>query len=235
MLPDTRLAATGLVAGQADASPAAAPPASTMTPDTASDGASRLREALRVETDRDHRELDAFLGEIWTSRERYAAYLAMNHSAHATLEPVIEEAVAEAPELGPYAPARFALSQDLAALGMRLPPSIPLRADAPRDPASAIGFLYVVEGSRLGARMLHRHVLDASWARPVGTIPTAFFETARGSSNFSRRMAALEPLMREEDAFERALSSAREGFRLFRAAAERAYRTPDASPSGTDR
>ncbi|MDY8108934.1 biliverdin-producing heme oxygenase [Fulvimarina sp. 2208YS6-2-32] len=182
----------------------------------------RMRDVLRAATDRDHRELDALVGEVWESRAAYVAYLAMNHLAHRVLEPVLETALDRFEALRPYHCVRGALLADLEALGERSGrgdgPAAPVACDLP----AAIGLIYVLEGSRLGARMLHGRVASAPWRSVSSDLPMTFFEASRSTENFNGRMAHLEQLISGRTALDASVASARAAFALFRDAAERA-------------
>ncbi|MGI4733144.1 MAG: biliverdin-producing heme oxygenase [Janthinobacterium lividum] len=126
--------------------------------------------ALRDGTRTAHERLDGlFAGFDLADRRSYAAFLAAHAAA---LMPV--EAWLDAHGAGDVTadwPARrrgAALAADLAALGEPVPAGDGFAAAT--DPASLAGVLYVIEGSRLGGRMLVRGVaagLPTSYLAPV--------------------------------------------------------------------
>ncbi|MCQ8783637.1 biliverdin-producing heme oxygenase [Aurantimonas sp. CSK15Z-1] len=119
--------------------------------------ATSLRHRLRDETRPAHEALDGcFVGmDDPAGRATYERFLVMNHACHWRLEPMLEqsELATFLPEIAARA-RRGALSEDLAA--MRLTPLEPLAFALPPDLPHAIGAAYVLEGSRLGGRFIHR-------------------------------------------------------------------------------
>ncbi|EAU41370.1 hypothetical protein FP2506_01345 [Fulvimarina pelagi HTCC2506] len=191
-------------------------------PHTAKPRAKRndLHAILRERTDREHRELDAYLGKIWATSEDYAAYIRMNHRSHHVLEPAVETVLGMHRQPVTYLPMRAALDRDVATLGIRPLAGRSFRLRGSTEGASLIGVLYVLEGSRLGARMLHQRVKQSSWMDRFATMPLAFFEAASQSRDFFKRMNALESLMIDGDDIESAVSSAKATFALFMETAE---------------
>ena len=113
-----------------------------------------LRRTVRGRTRAAHDRVDAAFSRFdLRIREDYAAFLAAN----AAVVPAVEAALAAG---GVHAlvddwPDRLrtpALMFDLQKLGIDPPPALP--APALRSEAEVLGALYVVEGSRLGARLL---------------------------------------------------------------------------------
>lgn len=124
--------------------PAAVPPAT--------DRAARLK----AETREVHERLDQAIMDLdpFSSREHYARFLRVQWAFHARIAPLYadEHLARLLPDLAKRC--RFALIEaDLADLGMTAP-----QASAPGPgsipPAEALGWLYVAEGSNLGAAFL---------------------------------------------------------------------------------
>ncbi|GHC86854.1 biliverdin-producing heme oxygenase [Novosphingobium pokkalii] len=115
----------------------------------------RLREATRDV----HAALDAALmeRESFASRAGYAQFLAMQRGFHQTVAPLYADPALQALLPGLATRARLALvEQDMADLGLPLP-----AAAAPQPvsgEAAALGWLYVAEGSSLGAAVLRKLV-----------------------------------------------------------------------------
>lgn len=107
------------------------------------------RFALRTRTAAAHAALDAHVGAL-DGPEAYARYL---RGIHAFRAPV-ERALAGVPD----APAPLAglIEADMAAAGVA--PAAARRFDTPADASALAGVAYVLEGSSLGARLLHRQV-----------------------------------------------------------------------------
>lgn len=139
-----------------------------------------LHARLRAATGPAHAALERDLD--WQARVAtltgYRGLLARLHGFHAAWEPAIGAALADAAFLDPRR--RLALlAEDLAGLG--LPPAaidaLPRPSPAPiADAASALGALYVLEGSTLGGRVIARHV-----ARVHGADAPCAYYRAHGS------------------------------------------------------
>ena len=120
-----------------------------------------LRFALRTRTRAAHDRVDAAFSRFdLQARESYAAFL----TAHAAVVPAVEAALTRggAETLLRDWPDRLrtaALLRDLQHLGVRPPPPRPTPA-LPSE-ARVLGALYVVEGSRLGARILLGQALSS--------------------------------------------------------------------------
>lgn len=124
-----------------------------------------LHLRLRAATASAHEALERDLG--WEARVStlagYRDLLGRLHGFHATWEPAIGAALDD----GAFFDARrrvAALGDDLAFLGLTeadiggLPQARPILL---ADPASAMGALYVLEGSTLGGRVIGRHIAAA--------------------------------------------------------------------------
>lgn len=118
------------------------------------------RALLRTATAGLHERVDARLsGPFDSSRSSYAAFLATLAGAVLPLEAALEAGGIEA--LMPDWPTRRrgpALRHDLAVLATEVPAA--RAAGAIDGEARLLGALYVLEGSRLGGRLLLRRVLD---------------------------------------------------------------------------
>lgn len=125
-----------------------------------------LRDRLRAATAQSHAALDAQVAawDIETPRG-YRAFLSASALALIPLEHALERA-----GVGEWLPdwesrvRRDALARDLAALGQ--PPPAAAAAIVPSSDFGA-GLLYVLEGSRLGARYLARQVRVADPGAPL--------------------------------------------------------------------
>ena len=112
-----------------------------------------LRHFLRAATRDEHARVDAVFSQLDLSqREGYGAFLI----AQARVLPPLEQAVAAAGLWPDAAPRSAALAADLADLMMSMPAAQP--GVEFRNPAELWGALYVVEGSRLGGKVLARRV-----------------------------------------------------------------------------
>ncbi len=120
---------------------------------------SPIRSLLREATASAHGRVDdAFTKLNLGRRDDYLRFLAAHASVILPMEALAGQGGAE--ELLEDWPSRRrsgALLDDLAALGSQPPPPLPLGSSG--GPAWVLGALYVLEGSRLGARVLQQRVL----------------------------------------------------------------------------
>lgn len=115
---------------------------------------------LKVATHETHDRLDKtiMVGEPFASRERYALFVKVQHGFHRDIDPLYDDAALDAllPDL--KGRRRFAqIEQDLVDLGVETlafdAPSA-FKAGAALDLPTALGWLYVAEGSNMGAAFL---------------------------------------------------------------------------------
>jgi heme oxygenase len=174
----------------------------------------RARQSLRAGTAEAHETLDArFGGFDLAHRDDYARFLL----AHAAALPPVERALDEvgmADLLDDWPMRRRAglIADDLAAMGVALPP--PLPAPSLTDPAAAWGAAYVVEGSRLGGAMLARRVDDG--------LPRAYLATPLPAGAWRKFLASMEVALYSESMRASATGSALDIFALFARAADEA-------------
>lgn len=117
---------------------------------------SRLRAATGEAHERLERRLN-ILEQIATFPAR-RELVARFHGLHAGAEAVLAPWLADLPDLDFDGRRRSRqLAADLAALGGAAPPACP--APPPRSRAEALGILYVLEGSTLGAKVIRRAVV----------------------------------------------------------------------------
>ncbi|WP_267381913.1 MULTISPECIES: biliverdin-producing heme oxygenase [unclassified Sphingomonas] len=161
-------------------------------------------QKLRASTAPDHDIVDAAFGGFdLADRRDYTAFLI----AHARALPAVEAALAGIAGL-PATPARTALlADDLAALGVPMPPPLPFAI----GPAAAWGALYVAEGSRLGGIMLAGRVGQG--------LPAAYLSARHGTGAWRVLLAAIDAAVLREDAIAAAVAGARATFALYAAAA----------------
>ncbi len=164
------------------------------------------RFALRERTTDAHASLDATVGPL-ADADAYARYL---RGLHAFRVPA-ERALATAR----WSPAPLAalIAADMADLGVT--PRAEVALAAPQGASGELGLAYVLEGSALGARLLHRQALALGLEADRGARHLA--EQTRDLDGWRAFLAALEAV----DPFdlERAVAAAAAGF----AAAERAF------------
>lgn len=174
-----------------------------------------LARQLRDATRDAHRALDhhpalqCLLAPTLT-REAYAASLLALYPAHAALESRVCREIARL-GLGLRVPRRLPrLADDLGTLGLTPEANASDAGYLPASPATLAGELYVLEGSRLGGRVIAdrlRHSLGPE-------VPHAFFSLDMAPGEWPRRLAELEALCQPGER-EAALAGAREAFARF--------------------
>jgi len=108
---------------------------------------------VKARTAAAHRRIDAaYSGFDLSHGDSYITFL----QAHARVLPPIEAALGHGPNLPRWRPRSALLSQDLVTFGVY--PSKPLVVSETLGIAEKFGLLYVLEGSRLGGRILLRRV-----------------------------------------------------------------------------
>ncbi|PTE20160.1 biliverdin-producing heme oxygenase [Cereibacter changlensis JA139] len=113
-------------------------------------------ERLRAATHSTHERLDAAImaAQPFASVDNYLRFLRLQHGFHRDVaplygDPVLNALIPSLDRLGRLG----AVTRDLADLG-RAPPVYSSPPAAPRTASAALGWLYVVEGSNLGAAFL---------------------------------------------------------------------------------
>ncbi|MGM0986209.1 MAG: hypothetical protein ACQEXI_04400 [Pseudomonadota bacterium] len=178
-----------------------------------------LLATLRQATRQDHRALDhhprlARLVRPGLDLAGYTDSLLALASAQAALEARVAAELAQLGHDYPLAPRMPALARDLARLDAAPPPPLGLAPEAEPASAALLGRLYVLEGSRLGARPIAARV-RASLGEAA---PLAYFGDAAGEQRWSGFLTFAARLYRDGAAADRAGSAAREAFALFQAA-----------------
>lgn len=125
-----------------------------------------LRDRLKVATKREHEALDALVTPAHLrTRAGYRAFLTASAQALIPLELALERAgVMEWLPDWPLRARRHALRRDLRALGVI---DLVMGEAALPSPGFGVGVLYVLEGSRLGGRLLSRQVNQADASAPI--------------------------------------------------------------------
>ncbi|UAL10521.1 biliverdin-producing heme oxygenase [Caulobacter segnis] len=179
-----------------------------------------LRDRLRAATTESHAALDATVaGWRIETPLGYGAFLSASAAALAPLELALERAgVAEWLPDWAHRARRAGLARDLAALGLEAPPFA--SATVP-DRDFAAGLLYVLEGSRLGARFLARQVRGAD-----AGLPLAYLTHGEGQELWRSFVAWLEAIPKVGFRTDAAEAGARYGFRCFSDAFERLAPSP---------
>lgn len=141
---------------------------------------------LKAATHATHDQLDKAImaGEPFASRERYALFVKVQHGFHRDIDTLYDD-----PALDKLLPdlkgrRRFALiERDLTDLGAQAPavdtpPAF--KAGASVDLPTALGWLYVAEGSNLGAAFLLKEALNLGLSETFGASHLASAPEGRG-------------------------------------------------------
>lgn len=173
---------------------------------------SRVKRVLAA-TDEQHQRLDARITmlETFSDRDRYGRFLQVQHAFHRDLDAVYAD-----PRLGElisgltHSNRLRLIEQDLADLGLE--PALPSEDRAADiDLPTALGWLYVAEGSKLGAALLLKRAEKLDLSESFGARHLAAAPEGR-ALHWKTFVAALDavPLSEAEDA--RAIDGARSAF-----------------------
>lgn len=166
--------------------------------------------ALRSGTASDHERLDGLFERFdLADPTSYRGFL----TAHAKALPAVEHALDDAgfaALLPDWTERRRAdaLSADLAAVGAQVPAPLPF--PVPESAAAQWGAAYVVEGSRLGGKLLSQRI--------GADLPRAYLGTPQSAGAWRRFLEALDAALQTPDDIAAATISARAVFALFEAA-----------------
>lgn len=180
----------------------------------------RSQRLKRATTDL-HESLDRRMtqAELFSDRSRYALFLAMQRRFHRDIEALYRDPALEA--LAPDLQERRKLElidQDLADIGAA-PPSAEPRPVDPADRAAALGWLYVAEGSSLGAAFLLKAAAGIGLDETFGARHLAAHPEGRGL-HWRRFVAALDAAELTPDEDTRTEAAAVVAFGRVRALAE---------------
>jgi len=181
----------------------------------AAPGQTSARHLLRAATAELHAHVDArFSGPFEADRAAYGAFLTALATAVPPLERTLEAAgIEQLFEDWPQRRRAGLLALDLADLG--LPSPAARVAPAAGSEAHAMGMLYVLEGSRLGGKLLLRRVLGN--ADPQVRRATRYLAHGSDSALWSSFVGRLEVSEAVNRAPDEAIAGAREAFSLFMA------------------
>ena len=173
----------------------------------------QARAALRNATAEDHERVDALFSRFdLTQPEGYRAFLRAQVAATRAVEAALDEGrisetVADWPQRR-----RAALAvADLAALGAQ--PPYPLPKPALFGTAQLLGAAYVLEGSRLGAKVLRRGLPPE--------MPQTFLSAPAAPGAWAAMLMTIEAHVVTREDVAMACGAARRVFALFEAAATR--------------
>ncbi len=179
-----------------------------------------MRSILRDATTPDHRALDASLAPLLGKEAGYRAFLIGSGEALFPLEAALSQAGVEA--LLPDWPRRArsaALRKDLADLDAH-ETCLPIDLPAFSSPPSLYGALYVLEGSRLGAKALAQQAL--AHESPRVRSATRYLRHGTGEGFWPSFLLRLEGDAAAREGLEEAIASARATFAAFASTLARA-------------
>ena len=176
----------------------------------------RARQILRDETAVLHNMVERHFAPGRMTREAYGRYLTMNRP-FAWIEPALEAACIHRvlPDWD-VRRRRFVLASDLEAMG--LPACETHTIGISNDVGTLLGWSYVLEGSRLGARVILREIESAHAQELSGA--TRFLRHGEGMALWARFTATLRRIDNDPSAIQRACEAARAAFGCFATAAE---------------
>lgn len=169
----------------------------------------RLR--LRAGTADCHERVDAlFSSANLANRDGYAHFLQAQASAFLAAEHRLEAAsIDKLLQDWPSRRRSHLIVQDLAALGVPVPDR--QEAPAPRGVPEMLGWVYVLEGSRLGGKLLRRDV--------PAELPIAFLSDSY-PDGWRSLAALLDQQLTDESAIDQAVNAARTLFAVFERSGE---------------
>jgi heme oxygenase len=169
---------------------------------------------LKVATQANHERLDRAIMERrpFASREAYGRYLAVQWRFHRDLAPFYRHAGLQALIPGLESRQRLdPIGKDFLDLGLAVPPTVD-RTQGPVDVAVALGWLYVAEGSNLGAAFLLKEAAALGLSEAFGARHLAVPPEGRGRhwKTFVASLDAANLAATDED---RVVAGARDAFR----------------------
>lgn len=182
-----------------------------------------LRDALRAATARSHARLDALFEAVAdpARSDLYERFIVMNHACHEAIEPILAESPLNAALPQWQGWSRLpALRLDMSEMGLS-PLALPAFAQARPDLPQAVGIAYVLEGSRLGARIIHRQLQNSLSARPGRAITCHYLRADAGEKHFRSFIDTVSALNWNDRSLDRAGEAAAATFDYFLDAARR--------------
>lgn len=181
-----------------------------------------LTARLKGRTEAAHGGLDAAITaeRPFADRERYGRFLAIQHAFHRDVDALYVD-----PALGRLLPGLAALRRlplvvqdraDLGLSGQELPGAPVFRDGEPHDLATSLGWLYVAEGSNLGAAFLLKEAAKFGLSETFGARHLAPAAEGRGL-HWRTFVAALDGVELSEDEDRRVVGGAAAAFERVRA------------------
>ncbi|KQO83325.1 biliverdin-producing heme oxygenase [Rhizobium sp. Leaf262] len=181
---------------------------------------------LKAATRQAHEELDGFImsAKPFESRENFGKFVKTQHLFHSDLDAFFSNETLDAllPDLKGRRRLDF-IAQDLQDLGLGQPetPAARFQAnDQDFDLPEALGWLYVVEGSNLGAAFLLKDAAKLGLDETFGARHLAGAPEGRGL-HWRTFVAALDAVPLDQDEEDRAIAGAEAAFRAVHEYAKR--------------
>lgn len=183
---------------------------------------------LKAATGETHERLDKSImaGEPFASRERYALFVKVQHAFHREIDALYDDAALDGllPDLEGRRRLRH-IEQDLTDLGFDIPAyqdKPAFRAGEKADVATAMGWLYVAEGSNLGAAFLLKDALKLGLSEEFGARHLAGAPEGRGLQ-WRTFTAALDAVNLSDAEEARVISGAEDAFNRVQAQVDRLF------------
>ena len=167
----------------------------------------KARAALRAATAADHERVDALFSRFDLERD-YGRFLQAQAAAFLPVEEALDRSgIQQWLDDWPARRRGHLVARDLETLGLSVPNGI-TPPDFP-DSASALGAVYVLEGSRLGGALLKRQLPEAA--------PRAFLDADQEPGSWRKLLEMLDIFLYRTGLLDTAAGSARAVFQRFEA------------------
>lgn len=194
-----------------------------MTAEAMADAPTGRWQRLKEATAAAHQRIDTRImaAEPFASRERYGLFLKVQHAFHRDINnlyhlPELQSAFDDLPVRARLT----AVAQDLADLGFPIPAESDTAHEMPKfDAPTAAGWLYVAEGSNLGAAFLLKAASRLGLSEDFGARHLAAAPEGRGIS-WRKFTAALDAMTLTKADEERLFAAARNAFERVHALVE---------------
>ena len=201
------------------------------------DAVAGMRARLRSETAGAHARLDRRFDGMFAAAtpDIYHRFVRMNHACHDALETLLahEAGGRQGQPAAPGAPVSLLskLRADMDAMGLE-PIGLDSRFLPQGGTAEAVGVLYVLEGSRLGARFLNRAFRDGGMSERWSGATTFYLDAAARPASIAGMLEMYSERIGSPHALQRACASACATFSLFAAAADATVATSRPTADG---
>ena len=196
----------------------------TLPQEGAGDGAPSRSQRLRAATHPTHEILDKRImsADPFGSRERYGMFLKIQFDFHLAIDDLYDDGNVASVISDIGSRRRLDLiRQDIVDIGGQAP-SLPSAPDEPIHVPTAFGWLYVAEGSNLGAAFLLKEARKLGLSESFGARHLAGNEDGRGL-HWRRFTAALDAAAFDEDEDRQVVEGAQQAFDRVLSLVERTF------------